>query len=154
MPLSSDSLQRRGFAGEGKQIAKVPRIGAYMDGAYILGHDSRVNGPPGPASQYQRQQLSSPQVNKMEHKRCVGSRRGGFEFSASSPASGPNSCLSYHPHGSSGDAYTAPSQVSVSDRVKCFLRTLSFCRPKAHWCDGKSWGGNIWGIKRRKGQVR
>lgn len=36
----------------------------------------------------------------------------------------------------------------------CKRRSLSFQRSKPHWCDGKKWGGKIWGLSRAPGDVR
>lgn len=36
----------------------------------------------------------------------------------------------------------------------CRRRSLSFQRSSPHWCDGKKWGGKIWGLSRAPGDVR
>lgn len=36
----------------------------------------------------------------------------------------------------------------------CRRKSLSFQRSSPHWCDGKKWGGKIWGLSRAPGDVR
>ena len=37
--------------------------------------------------------------------------------------------------------------------TECRSKTLSFQRASPHWCDGKKWGGKIWGVTRTPGDV-
>lgn len=63
------------------------------------------------------------------------------------------------------DPYTEPSgrkNRKTCDRpgckgcnsADCKRRSLRWHKPGPHWCDGKGWGGKIWGITRKPSDVR
>ncbi|CAK7206261.1 hypothetical protein SEUCBS139899_009048 [Sporothrix eucalyptigena] len=155
----------------GRHAANLADVAANPANQYGLGHGYAILPDPNDPYGWQayEQERSRRKILEAAARRDAKAKAaaipGLLSTTSTTAATRPSSCVSLSSLSvCSSSCETSDSEDDNDDDCKkkrkkkekcsgseCRRKTLSIHRPGPHWCDGKKWGGKIWGLTRTPG---